>query len=57
MVSLVRALSIQAVDALAGLALATNVEDLTFVCADKKLVDVAQSKELPAVNPTTDDAQ
>ncbi|WP_458210745.1 type II toxin-antitoxin system VapC family toxin [Haladaptatus sp. NG-SE-30] len=41
----------------AARALATNVEDLTFVCADKKLVDVAQSKELPAINPTTDDAQ
>ncbi|WP_458208679.1 type II toxin-antitoxin system VapC family toxin [Haladaptatus sp. NG-SE-30] len=41
----------------AARALATNVEGLTFVCADKKLVDVAQSKELPAINPTTDDAQ
>lgn len=33
------------------------MKDLTFVCADKKLVDVAQSKKLPAINPTTDDIQ
>ena len=36
-------------------ALGLPVEDLTFVCADKNLADVAQSMKLPAINPTTND--
>lgn len=36
-------------------ALATNVDGLTFVCANKELIDVVRSKQLIAINPTKDD--
>lgn len=39
----------------AALAVAEEVESLTFVCADQELVSIAEERELETTNPDTDD--
>lgn len=40
----------------AALAVAEEVEDFTFVCADRELVSIAETRDLEAINPDANDA-